>query len=111
MRSFDYKRSVKIFIQGSYANNTNIKTESDVDITVVQKEIATNLFRPGVSSKDYNLEGVYSPINFKDEFQLCLRQKFGTDVIRKNESIKIIGIQTVLGRWRKGRRACPASLT
>ena len=39
MRSTYGSRKIKLFIQGSYANNTNVRTQSDVDIAVVQEEI------------------------------------------------------------------------
>lgn len=35
MRSNVGARKVRLFIQGSYANNTNVRTQSDVDIAVV----------------------------------------------------------------------------
>ena len=38
-------RKVKIFVQGSYANNTNVRTESDVDIAVIQEEVFRTKYR------------------------------------------------------------------
>lgn len=38
MRSFSGLRRIKLFVQGSYANNTNVRTQSDVDIAVVQED-------------------------------------------------------------------------
>ncbi|MDR0221045.1 MAG: nucleotidyltransferase domain-containing protein, partial [Lachnospiraceae bacterium] len=37
MRSIDGMHKIKLFVQGSYANNTNVRTESDVDIAVVEE--------------------------------------------------------------------------
>ena len=37
MRSIRGSRKIHLFIQGSYANNTNVRTQSDVDIAVVQE--------------------------------------------------------------------------
>ena len=97
MRSVSGTRKVRLFIQGSYANNTNVRTQSDVDIAVVQEDIFTTEYRPSTSAypqsdKDY---GFYtaSPVekSFKDEVQECLERKFGSDVERKNKSIKIHG--------------------
>ena len=97
MRSNTGTRKVKLFIQGSYANNTNVRTQSDVDIAVVQEDVFTTEYRPTSSAypqsdKDYNF-CVASPEakSFKDEVQECLEKKFGTDVERKNKSIKIHG--------------------
>lgn len=97
MRSSDGKRKVHLFIQGSYANNTNVRTQSDVDIAVVQEDIFTTEYRPASSGYpqsdiDYNF-CIAAPAakKFKDEVQECLENKFGTDVERKNKSIKIHG--------------------
>ena len=90
-------RKVKIFVQGSYANNTNVRTKSDVDIAVIQEDVFTTEYRGSSSSypqadSDYGF--VTSPPpnkSFKDEVQECLTYKFGKDVERKNKSIKIHG--------------------
>ena len=65
-----------IILQGSYANNTNIRRVSDVDIAVV-----------------YNSSII--PISFeayKQEIYEALQYKFGKqDVERKNKSIRVNG--------------------
>lgn len=47
----DYE--VKIFLQGSYANNTNVRQHSDVDIAVVQIDQFRPKYRVGVSKTNY----------------------------------------------------------
>lgn len=97
MRSNVGARKVRLFIQGSYANNTNVRTQSDVDIAVVQEEVFTTEYRSASSAypqsdKDYNFSiAVPAAKSFKDEVQECLEKKFGTDVERKNKSIKVHG--------------------
>lgn len=97
MRSLSGARKVKLFIQGSYANNTNVRTQSDVDIAVVQEEVFTTKYRTSTNSypqsdANYGFRTVSSGIkSFKDEVQECLELKFGNDVERKNKSIKING--------------------
>ena len=92
MRSISGSRQIKIFIQGSYANNTNVRTQSDVDIAIVQEEIFQTKYRAGVSDENYHFTTVPSaPKTFKDEVQECLEYKFEDDVERKNKSIKIHG--------------------
>lgn len=97
MRNSIGTRKVSLFIQGSYANNTNVRTKSDVDIAVVQEEIFTTEYRSASSifpqsDKDYNFcTATPTAKSFKDEVQECLEKKFGTDVERKNKSIKIHG--------------------
>lgn len=97
MRSLSGTRQVKLFIQGSYANNTNVRTESDVDIAVVQEEVFNTEYRSisdpyPQSDTDYYFSTAASVTkSFKDEVQECLTQKFGRDVERKNKSIKVHG--------------------
>lgn len=92
MRSTYGLRKIKLFIQGSYANNTNVRTQSDVDIAVVQEEIFQTIYREGVSDSNYNFSTAKPPATpFKDEVEECLREKFGKDVERKNKSIKVHG--------------------
>lgn len=97
MRSLSGTRQVKLFIQGSYANNTNVRTESDVDIAVVQEEVFNTEYRSTTdpypqSDSDYHFSTAASVVkSFKDEVQECLTQKFGRDVERKNKSIKVHG--------------------
>ena len=97
MRSSSGTRKVRLFIQGSYANNTNVRTQSDVDIAVVQEEIFTTEYRSASSAfpqsdRDYNFcTAAPAAKSFKDEVQECLEKKFGKDVERKNKSIKIHG--------------------
>lgn len=92
MRSTLGFRKVKLFIQGSYANNTNVRTQSDVDIAVVQEESFQTEYRTGVSDDNYRFTIIPTPSkSFKDEVQDALVKKFGRDVERKNKSIKIYG--------------------
>ena len=92
MRSLSGSRNIKLFIQGSYANNTNVRTHSDVDIAVVQEEVFQTIYRPNVTDKEYNFSVVAdAPKTFKDEVQECLEAKFGDDVERMNKSIKVHG--------------------
>lgn len=92
MRSLYDSRQIKIFIQGSYANNTNVRTQSDVDIAIVQEEQFQTEYRIGVTDSNYRFSTAPTPIqSFKDEVQGCLTKKFGSDVERKNKSIKVHG--------------------
>lgn len=97
MRHHSLGRKVKLFVQGSYANNTNVRTQSDVDIAVVEENIFKTEYRPSTSlfpqsDSDYNFTPVPPAAkSFKDEVQECLTRKFGRDVERKNKSIKVHG--------------------
>jgi len=90
----DYKMNLsnyEIFLQGSYANNTNVKQNSDVDICVMYK----NVFHYSMP-EGYSLDGSYSDSSL-DHFELrntikkALIRKFGSDrVIDKNKAIRIL---------------------
>lgn len=97
LRNTSNNRKIKLFVQGSYANNTNVRTQSDVDIAVIQEEVFITEYRPSgaiypQSDSDYGFCTVPKAAkSFKDEVQECLTYKFGTDVERKNKSIKVHG--------------------
>ena len=98
LRNASVGRKIKLFVQGSYANNTNVRTQSDVDIAVVQEETFTTEYRSAAesscpqSNSDYGFVTAPSKaISFKDEVEDCLKKKFGADVERKNKSIKVHG--------------------
>lgn len=92
MRSLYGSRQIKIFIQGSYANNTNVRTQSDVDIAIVQEEQFQTEYRAGITDANYGFSTAPTPVKtFKDEVQECLKEKFGNDVVRQNKSIKVNG--------------------
>ena len=95
MRNDSYGRKIKLLVQGSYANNTNVRTESDVDIAVIQEDVFDPEYRTGYptqSNADYGFIPAKPSIkSFKDEVQECLVQKFGKDVERKDKSIKVHG--------------------
>lgn len=83
---------IKVFLQGSYANNTNVRTQSDVDIAIVEEDIFQTNYRIGASDSNYGfVNATPRPKTFKDEVEEALRNKFGNDVERKNKSIKING--------------------
>lgn len=85
-------RKIKVFLQGSYANNTNVRTQSDVDIAVVEEDTFQTMYRTGASDSNYGFTTAASrPKTFKDEVEDALKNKFGNDVERQNKSIKING--------------------
>ena len=83
---------VTILVQGSYANNTNIRASSDVDIAVISEEPFVTEYRPGVGHSNYGFTlSDSTPSQFKDEVEKALRSKFGGDVERRNKSIRVNG--------------------
>lgn len=96
-------REVKIFLQGSYANNTNVRQHSDVDIAVVLESRFYTVYREGLTDKDYNFSSVSAPRTFKDEVEEALKDRFGDDVERSNKCIIIHG-----NSYRKDADSVPA---
>ena len=85
-------RHVKIFVQGSYANNTSVRAESDVDIAVVEEDIFSPVYRAGVTESQYGFSTAPTRMRtFKDEVHTALENRFGDDVERQDKSIKIVG--------------------
>lgn len=80
---------IQIFIQGSYANNTCVRGDSDVDIAIVRRDKYEYAFgKPfNPSSPDKKDEGKA----FKDTVEIILRKHFPYAVTRKNKSIKVDG--------------------
>jgi hypothetical protein len=93
IRNYDnlkYK-DIEIFVQGSYANNTNVRAKSDVDICVMLKDTFYDIYPNGKIRKDY---GFSSGTNSFDEFRKdvinALKNKYGAENIKPgNKSIKM----------------------
>lgn len=69
--------SLRVYAKGSYANNTNVRSDSDVDIAVectdvlYWEEARAGVFTPG---KPY--EGVWTPSMLRSEILSALQAKF-----------------------------------
>lgn len=82
----------EIFGQGSYANNTNVRNNSDVDINVCYTDAYYYNLPKGKSKEDYGFSGnvPYSFTQFKNDVERMLIAYFGsTKVCRKNKCIHI----------------------
>ncbi|NUN13683.1 MAG: nucleotidyltransferase [Myxococcales bacterium] len=80
------KRSIDVFAQGSYRNNTNVRQDSDVDICVCCRDVffydlpsdgSITKSSAGFSDADYG----YS--QFKNEVELALVAKFGRSMVTR----------------------------
>lgn len=97
-------REVTVFVQGSYANNTNVKTHSDVDIAVICESSFRAKYRAGITKENYGfIQSDLNAAQFKNEIEKALRDKFGDAVKRGNKSIKIEG-----NSYRTDADAAPA---
>jgi predicted nucleotidyltransferase len=105
MRQANTNRVIRLFTQGSYANNTNIEKTSDVDIAVIlestfsmvnptmlkfeSEDTINRLYEVAPATDDYNA------IRLKNDVESALKQTFGTSYIeRKNKSVKVKGNST-----------------
>jgi hypothetical protein len=88
-------RNFKVFLQGSYGNDTNIYAESDVDVVIrydgaffhdinqrpAEEQAAFNAAYPGNGTYTYN--------DFKEHVRQALRAKFGDSVKPGTKAIRI----------------------
>lgn len=88
MRCRTDSRKVRIFVCGSYANDTNVGARSGIDIAVVEEE-GFPARQPGAKT-------------FREDVEACLREKFGSNVERKGKSLLVHGelgcINIMVGR-------------
>lgn len=84
-------KDIEIFATGSYANNTNVKLESDMDICIMLKDTFYSEYPKGKSREDYGFVlGTNDYDTYKTEVLKALQTKFGIDyVIVGNKSIEI----------------------
>ena len=73
--------SRKIYAKGSYANNTNVRTDSDVDIAVECGNVRYfDEASPGAALRGSPYNGEWTPAKLRTELILALKAKFGADV-------------------------------
>lgn len=89
-------RNFKVFLQGSYGNDTNIYSESDVDIVICYEGAffhdATDLPapQPAAFAAAFPTEGVYPYNDFKAHVRTALEAAFGSSVKPGgNKAIKV----------------------
>ena len=84
----------EIFAQGSYANNTNVRNNSDIDINICYTGAFYYTIPDGTTKEQYGLTNpsTYSFQQFKNDVEKILVLKFGREqVVRKNKCIHIKG--------------------
>lgn len=85
------RRSVMVFVQGSYRNRVNVRKESDVDIGVLCDDSFIPSYPEGTNRETFgNVPAVYKYSQFKDELNEALVEHFGRQsVCRGNKAIDI----------------------
>jgi hypothetical protein len=84
-------KDIKIFGQGSYANNTNVRLNSDIDICVRLMDTFYYDLPDDMTKADFNIgTGTNTYFDFKDDVEAAMVKKFGrSDVDRGNKAITI----------------------
>lgn len=93
LRQIYSDKKITLLVQGSYANKTNIPSESDVDVAVILESTFTTTYRKGVLRENYGfIEGTFSAEELKDEVEKALNEHFGYEgITRHDKSIKVSG--------------------
>lgn len=87
-------KSTETFGQGSYANNTNVRLNSDIDINVRYTGGFYFNLPANTTREDFGLNNPtsYSYDEFKNDVENALVTKFGrNDVVRKDKCITVLG--------------------
>lgn len=86
-------KKITLLVQGSYANKTNISTESDVDVAVILESTFMPKYRSGITGSNYGfIDGTFSVSELKDEVQEALNKHFRYQGIERHDKcIKVIG--------------------
>lgn len=91
--------SIRVFPKGSYANNTNVRHDSDIDIAVEFQDLINLSYDTGVSFSDTGLSP-YTGISeqlFKSHLKTALISEFGNKVDTSgNKVFKIRGSDKIL---------------
>ena len=93
MHQKNTNKKITLLVQGSYANKTNISSESDVDVAVILESTFFPLYRPGVNGNDYGfIPGSFTVKELKNEVEIALRKHFKNQgVERHDKCIKVRG--------------------
>jgi hypothetical protein len=84
-------KSIFIFGQGSYANDTNVRLNSDIDINVRLDSIFYYDLPDGKTAADFGITAAdYTYAEFKNDVEAALVRKFGRDlVLRQDKCIQV----------------------
>ncbi len=84
-------KDIEIFVQGSYANNTNVRSNSDIDVCIMLKDTFSSKYPQGLTREDYGFEASnYKFSVYRSAVIKSLADKFDNENITPgNKSIKI----------------------
>ncbi len=88
-----------VFAKGSYANNTNVRTDSDVDIAVQCHNVCYwEESEPGAHPAGPPYTGPWTPTKLRDEVVLALQAKFPGEVDTSGSTAVQINAESVSSR-------------
>jgi len=77
-------RDIRVFVQGSYQNNTNVRQDSDVDIAVVCYDVFIPQYPKGTTKETFgHIDGDYAYGRFKTEIEQALVARFGRSAVER----------------------------
>jgi hypothetical protein len=72
---------ISVYAKGSYANNTNVRADSDVDVAVQCHDAEYwEQATPGAHTPTSPYQGIWTPAKLRTEVGAALRSQFGRDV-------------------------------
>jgi len=78
------EHSISVFAQGSYANRTNVRKNSDVDICVLCDDVCYSELLNGLTDNAVGLSPAsYTYAQFKKDVEDALRDYFGTSAVTR----------------------------
>lgn len=85
------KLNIDVYAKGSYANRTNIPSDSDVDVAVVLKTLFFNDYPDGMKQEDFGfVDATYVYEDFKRDVATAITNHFGRDQVTVgNKAIQV----------------------
>ncbi|MEM7492647.1 MAG: nucleotidyltransferase [Pseudomonadota bacterium] len=89
-------RSITVFLQGSYHNNTNVRNDSDVDVGVLCRDTFFCDLAEGQTAAGQGIDpATYSFSTFKADLKRALNEKFGAENVTPGNKAFDIKANTV----------------
>lgn len=78
------KRGVDVYATGSYANNTNVRLDSDIDVAIVLRDVFYYDLRDGLTATEVGITSSASDTleDFRAEVHRALAATFGNQAVR-----------------------------
>lgn len=84
---------LRVYVKGSYPNNTNVRRDSDVDVVVEMLECSYSDYAPGVTPPSYSplpsYDGPWTPTVWRAEVTRALVNAFGASAVDTSGKIAL----------------------